>query len=59
MSDQLLIASGIPFSEAYPMRREMEKEIALGRANTDDFQEMRRHICKCGGACKNCQNKHK
>lgn len=55
MSDQDLLAAGIPFSEAYPMRRDMEKEIALGRINTDDFQKMTRHICTCGGHCENCK----
>lgn len=57
MSDQNLMAAGIPFSEAYPMRRDAEKEIALGRMNTDDFREMQRHICTCGGNCHNCPHK--
>lgn len=57
MSDQALIAAGIPLSEAYPMRRDMEKEIALGRMNIDDFQKMTRHICTCGGHCENCHKR--
>lgn len=55
MSDQLLMAAWIPFSEAYPIRRDMEKEIALGRMNTDDFREMTRNICTCGGNCPDCK----
>lgn len=54
MNDQALIAEGIPFSEAYPMRRDVEKEISLGRMSGDDFQEMKKHMCKCGGRCENC-----
>lgn len=57
--EQRMMAAGVPFSEAFPMCRDIHKEIAMGRLDPIEHTQEEHHSCKCGGSgnCPNCPNK--
>lgn len=57
-STRHLMAMGFSYSEAFAMARDTDKEIAMGRMDTDDICKVTGHICRCGGQgnCQHCSN---
>lgn len=56
---RLFMSMGLPYSEAFAMARDTDKEIALGRMKISDVCKMTDHICRCGGQgnCPDCPNR--
>ncbi len=56
--EQRLMASGLPFSEAFSLCSSLRRE-----GNLDEFMESneKHHTCKCGGNgnCPDCPNRNK
>lgn len=58
--EQRLMETGMPFSEAVLMCRDVCKEKTMGRFEMVDPAPKEHHTCKCGGSgnCPDCPDKH-